>query len=677
MLRRIMHKISSKIEKHEKVDILIQRSNDNYNNKKWLKAIKYYKVIIERNNASEELFAKYAVSLRMTKRYMESESIISEGLIVYPASIWLKVELACLKMNEGKWREAIVLWMELYNTQSGKMSANNINRILKVYEELESWSEYKTFSSEAIKRFPKDVNIQSRSMLAKSLYLAEQGRFEESVRNLTSKKIRQATAWPIKNTLLHKLIDEYTSKSELKSLKDSNNQYYFLSSRNDGLGERLNAMITGVFLAKRFGYNFGFHWIDSLTDATIKNGCQVNGVIGHAIDDATSIFSSEFINKYRVKDLNELSNRSDFYGEHVDHDYLELQGLSQNILGFNAPRIDLKGTIHPDLEPREKFSYKNAFEEISFSDGITEAIKKASVVNMENTVAIHLRSGDVFYGEYRKYIHYTYKGITIPIAKAIIEKELLSGKNIIVFGQDDEVLNYLSNNYDITLAKNLIPTNLTDNTQVAFFEIKLMSMCTKICAGSSGFAKIASWIGNIPLDASTSYFSVTEQNSISRKDLECHENDYNSYQTAFAYWHTYYFGRAGKEYLDSIVLLEKAFYFDPDNELYPIIIAILAVCNNDEKKFSEMTCLIFDDLKSEPKPSYFKVMSSKTLNDLNLIEYYNKLLAEDFLFMNEALANFTLIVSGLCNDNERKSEMLTIINDNNYRMVYNEKYLVV
>src|SRR5690606_2210811 len=129
------------------------------------------------------------------------------------------------------------------------------------------------------------------------------------------------------------------------------------------------------------------------------------------------MFSKEFINKHHVSP--EQTKGAWEFDKHK-HQLAAVEWTLCACGGVSGPRTDLSDHISDAAEILRNSSPAQAFKKIEFSDEVNEAIALAKSTPIpDKAVALHLRSGDVFYTDYRKYLHYTYKGLTIPIAKAM------------------------------------------------------------------------------------------------------------------------------------------------------------------------------------------------------------------------------------------------------------------
>ncbi|GAM63298.1 capsular polysaccharide biosynthesis heptosyltransferase hddD [Vibrio ishigakensis] len=279
------------------------------------------------------------------------------------------------------------------------------------------------------------------------------------------------------------------------------------------------------------------------------------------------------------------------------------------------------------LKTSSKYSLKDAFNEIGFSDNVNSLLNLAKQSINKDTVAIHLRTGDVLYGQYRKFVNYTYKGLCLPLVEKIIKDEILLGNNIVLFGQESGVLNHLKEKYNVTISDDLVPNHISDSTELAIFEMALMSNCKSIIAGSSGFAKISSRIGNIKLEPGFRRYRAAEQTEFILQHLSNCDSHYNDNHSAFSYWYAYFYGRQNKSNRESIDILKKASHFDPNNEVYKLIMFFLANESENKKETNYLAKEIIDagfTKLSIEGSSYKSILTSRTTGKLNLNEYISK-----------------------------------------------------
>ncbi|CAD7341732.1 hypothetical protein SPHS8_03656 [Sphingobium sp. S8] len=386
----------------------------------------------------------------------------------------------------------------------------------------------------------------------------------------------------------------------------------FVGRRTDGLGERLNALINAIRLSDIFQTDFIFSWSDRLADDPF-----------HAIMPIGRMFSQDFIAKHHVP-LADTRGAWEFDNQKQSLAAVEWALCSHG--GIAGPRTSLSDHISGAADILHDASPSDAFKRIGFSEEVNEAILLAKTTPIPpEAVAIHLRSGDIFYKDYRKYVHYTYKGMTIPIAKAMIRKFSAEGDSVYIFGEDKEQIEYLSQVcFAVNSSKlNADKTASMERHQKAMYDLVLLSRFKKILSGSSGFARQASWIGGGRLISPNEIFDAEQQHRISIEDLQNNRDKYNSLQTSFGYWHAYYYGRNKRELHNSIDALNNAKIFDPENELYPLILSSLFVMNDDLLESQQVLETLFLDRHATGSlKEIFRIFTAKTLNAYNLQEYF-------------------------------------------------------
>ncbi|MET3923471.1 hypothetical protein ABIB26_004437 [Arthrobacter sp. UYEF20] len=388
-----------------------------------------------------------------------------------------------------------------------------------------------------------------------------------------------------------------------------------IAARGDGLGERLNAILNGLWLSENFNADFRFVW-----NTQIAGAAQLKD---HAIIPAEDFFADSFIQRYMI-------------GSFDSSEYPELRGTNltaaqarrdlSTLKGWRAPRLGLKDIFGIGDSDAAYFSLQAAFDRIDFHPDIKQAVEVARAVELsERTVGFHLRSGDVFYGPYRKWLHYTYKGITLPVAKAMVVEALKLGKEVLIFGQDKEVISYLCAQYGVLSVDQIQTVKFKSDAAQAMYELVLMSRCQAIYAGSSGFAKQASWISGTKLFSDPmEVLAGQDTTQISLADLAINATMYEPLQAAFAYWFAYFYGRKNRSLAEADPILRAAMSFDSDNELYPIVLAAhYFEVGRDTEAEVLLAALIERDADGigQVFPAALGVFVAKTAGAFNLSEY--------------------------------------------------------
>ncbi len=273
-------------------------------------------------------------------------------------------------------------------------------------------------------------------------------------------------------------------------------------------------------------------------------------------------------------------------------------------------------------EPESTFDLRDCFASIEFAPAIKAAVDAAMAVPLPSPVAcLHLRAGDIFYGDYRKYLHYTYKGLTLPVAKMMIGRAQQRGQSVVVLGQDDQVLSYLKEEMGVVLGRDYVPS-MGSRAAQAMFELRLLARADVIMGGSSGFAKQASWISGSKVEQPESLFTWREQQAFGEDDLERNAERYHPLQAAFAYWYLFFYARRYRTVATGLPWLERASELDPANELYPLVRAglLYRVERDDEAERLLERCLLLDSVSGTRET--VRIFVAKTLGKFNLAEFH-------------------------------------------------------
>jgi tetratricopeptide (TPR) repeat protein len=380
-----------------------------------------------------------------------------------------------------------------------------------------------------------------------------------------------------------------------------------LACRTDGMGERLNGILNGIRLAQMLRAEFKFTW----SSRGLENEL-------HAIEPAEAFFGAEYRRKHLI-DRYDTSKLAELAGSKVTMS--DLRAELDRTGCIIAPRVGLREILSPAM-PDHTFDLRDCFASIEFAAPIKAAVDAAMAVPLPSPVAgLHLRAGDVFYGDYRKYLHYTYKGLSVPIAKAMIGRAQKRGQSVVVLGQDDQVLTYLKEEMGVILGREYAPSFASRAAQ-AMFELRLLARADVIMGGSSGFAKQASWINGSTVELPGTLFTWREQQAFAEHDLERHADFYHPLQTAFAYWYLFFYGRQHRTVATALPWLERASEYDPENEMYPLVRAgLLYRVERDEQAERLLERSLLLDSASATR-EVVRIFTAQTTGRFNLAEFH-------------------------------------------------------
>ena len=265
--------------------------------------------------------------------------------------------------------------------------------------------------------------------------------------------------------------------------------------------------------------------------------------------------------------------------------------------------------------------YREFFKKIKFSKNIQEVIDYVNSMDYDkNTIAIHMRGGDIVYGEYRKGQLYYQK--LIPLATCIhLHNKLISEqKNVIVFFQDKSLKKYLKK-FGMCVSDDYIIKSWSQ-LQKTFFEMFLMSKCSEIICGTSGFASVASRISGTKLRNANFYLDEDEivASLISRMS----DTNMDNYQRAFTINNYLVKTEKKLDVNDTLNYLMKASILDPDNELYKVKLIYARVSAKQlEQAESDITALFTKYYESSNNDSHFETIFVKPFY-LDDLQYYTR-----------------------------------------------------
>ncbi|MBQ8820202.1 MAG: hypothetical protein IJZ99_05565, partial [Campylobacter sp.] len=351
-------------------------------------------------------------------------------------------------------------------------------------------------------------------------------------------------------------------------------------NRGDGTGSRLFSMINAMAVADKLSSldNMRFLWNETRfkdkSEQADANNTKMRGfkdtiIIGASCECKESIFKDNFIKKhflekyesdnqiYPVKDINklkELYNKSD---------YLKIE------IGYL------------DFLYSNKFEYRSKlatmWDKIEFNDNIVQMIDLAKLhtADLDNFIAIHLRSGDAIY---------TYAPYRLPnrqstdhatpyeFALGIIEKH--KDQNIVIIGDDVtsmRELKNIANNSNIKLIEEFRDVDKYSNLELFIYDVVFMSRAQLLYGTHSALVKLA-WSINPNLENIHSHHMIDPQ--ILYLWLKTYHDackNLSLSQKAYSCFCLFMHGEKCNEKLEILEkYLQNALGFDPENDKYRI-----------------------------------------------------------------------------------------------------------
>jgi len=368
----------------------------------------------------------------------------------------------------------------------------------------------------------------------------------------------------------------------------------FVATRNDGLGGRVVAILTAISLAQRFDCRFGFTWRPREREFQV-------------VEPVDRVFSAEFISQHW---LGEEIDPEDFVtlGDR-DFDRASLvRAVRQRFRGWNCDHFDIPNRFRDRWSLRDPFRTPRgldmaaAFRSLKFSDQVRSAIDAANAVQLPaELAAIHLRSGDIVHGAYRKF-RFVPKVIPSALVRSLVEGLQTRGYAVLLVGEDAATLDYLRASTGALTTEEFGVQRVPEGTPREFFEAALMSRCTAIYAGASLFAKLASAISGAPVRDPMELMGRQAALDAVLAELDRHGSEYGPLEAAFGYQWAYHRLEQDAEFETRRRILEIGRSLDPDNEAYDLKLALAHYRAGRTAEGEALLRAIFDrDIASSPK----------------------------------------------------------------------------
>lgn len=349
---------------------------------------------------------------------------------------------------------------------------------------------------------------------------------------------------------------------------------YIVANRTDGLGVRLMALLNAIALSKILNIPFKFTWDDNKSNNEFHTVSEVSEIFGTDFVEEHYIDSVKAMNKVSLTELVEKGGEGNFYE------------CPQSLSGDIRANQDI-------LKKMKSVDFGSIFSDINFSKKITFAIDLAlNAVIPDSSTALHLRAGDVVYGGFRRSGYYVNKVIPYPIAVDLIN----ANNNVVVFAQDESIINSLGSEVAAIFSKELVASVLSP-LQRAFFDIVLMSRCGAIYAGRSGFSIVSSMISNIRIKEPVAVYSDEKTIEIIGKWLN--EKNYehvSKQQVAFSIISLVTAQRKLGWVADTLKLTEHGLLLDADN-MYFVLLKLVALFESESYENADEFFLSLSDIQ--------------------------------------------------------------------------------
>lgn len=356
-----------------------------------------------------------------------------------------------------------------------------------------------------------------------------------------------------------------------------NEKIKIVARRSDGFGQRLYALLNAMYLSDKLDLKFGFTWSERFIEDEF-----------HAISKAEDFFNKEFLDNHLMREDEVLDYKNIVGTDLCKNDILEPINKG-TLVGWAASNSHLRNTFREDLLPDSSLSLWDVFCKIGFSERIQAAIHYAQELTLpDDLIAVHIRHGDVVFGDYRNYGLYVKKVIPISVAKLLLKKFSAEGRNVILFCSDPALSQNIMASFltfkNVLKVEDFHSDAFSARDEKAIIDMVMMSRCKDIVAGASGFAIQASLINGISLIDPLKILDRSEIALFTDKDIEENTHIYHPFSKAISFWYLWSFTKKTVPFETSQNWLDIAQQNDPSNLLYPIKRAVALISN---RKFSD------------------------------------------------------------------------------------------
>jgi hypothetical protein len=391
--------------------------------------------------------------------------------------------------------------------------------------------------------------------------------------------------------------------------------------RFDGLMQRINAIVNGLYLAEKYSLKFYFCWPKTYHSESVHHSVP---------NDVRVIFSETFIQNHYIdfdgssgKGLSinkpegiDIDSPSDIYSLTVRETSLANIAKVRSMFLVSPTHLDLSSLTECDMT-----AVFNIYNYKLFNDTIKNNISRVlSDFSDIDFIALHVRGGDVVHGSNRFWGHFARgRSIPLPVAHSLIKDFAAKGSETILFGATPNDLDVLSKNS---------PSRTFDSFNFEFehpshkmlAEIAVMAG-SKFSVGDdeSAVHYTLNSLGT-RLIAVNSIYSLSQQLEIIKKSInEQLFKQMNRLNKSFCYFNAYLLSVLTNETEMLEYYLMEASRLDDDNPAYCFMLCIESMANNSLEtlnesrlKFQELAGFDFFDFTKESSLKVFIKPRSKT-----------------------------------------------------------------
>ncbi|GAB5459468.1 MAG: hypothetical protein Hens3KO_24980 [Henriciella sp.] len=355
-------------------------------------------------------------------------------------------------------------------------------------------------------------------------------------------------------------------------------------SRNDGLSQRIKALVSGIYISEILGAELKLHWVEGNLSDKFHSIQRPDFMFSADFVETNVLESAQFSELSKVAKLSKIADTVESWSDLEEFDCIIVDAP------LNRLKIDF-----------DKHLLYQMFWSLPLSKRYLELSEFAQSAPLQDqATGIHIRGGDVIYERFRYHHRFQEKVMPISVGKRVAMKALDAGETPLVFAQDQEVASEMRRIEGVCLAQDIGRELNPTADERAFLEMALLSRCTKVISGHTGFTELAELLTDSEIINFRTVFSSDEIVKLVNDDLRKNGYRYNDLHAAFLLLNVALYSnpRQAQKSKKNLILeaLVRAGELDPSNGMYPWlrVVQLLALERLDEAEKVLVQCLKLD-----------------------------------------------------------------------------------
>lgn len=331
---------------------------------------------------------------------------------------------------------------------------------------------------------------------------------------------------------------------------------FIAACRGDGVGSRVGAMLNALWLAQRLGLGFRFRWRAVRSENPDRS-----------LPAPTAVFEADFLHACH-RPLSDVMTAEPWSDAHLTRAAVAaaVQDPARRgfVVNFVGTELRLDGVHATPAELRD------AWHRIGWSRRLREIESRAREVMPGQSVALHVRRGDIVYGQSRRR-HWPGKFRPFAWLRRAAEDLCDRGMPVVVFGDTPAAVDKLCAGLTVLRADRLRPGNVV-GFEAAFFELCALAAADRIVGSWSAYGRAAGMIGGTEITPVEEVIPAERLVPLVLEDLAMRPDRYDRFERA---QELLWLCMKHPEHLEAgqaEAFLEEASRLDPDNDLPTVLL---------------------------------------------------------------------------------------------------------